>query len=56
MTAKAESIVRTTGYGAHVAWIPFYLNDPENKTENINIKKNFLQKLFKKFKDGSENG
>jgi hypothetical protein len=35
MTAKAESIVRTTGYGAHVAWIPFYLNDPENKTENI---------------------
>ena len=30
--------------------------EEENKTENINIKKNFLQKLFKKFKDGSENG
>ena len=25
----------------------------ENKIENINTKKNFLQKLFKKFKDGS---
>ncbi|MFL2789921.1 MAG: aminoacyl-tRNA hydrolase [Paracoccaceae bacterium] len=30
--------------------------EEENKIENINIKKNFLQKLFKKFKDGSENG
>ena len=34
-TAKAISIIRTRGYGAHVAWIPFYLNDPKNKTENI---------------------
>lgn len=34
-TAVAISIVRTKGYGAHVAWIPFYLNDPKNKTKNI---------------------
>tara|TARA_A100001015_G_C14937014_1_gene690901 strand:- start:113 stop:1201 length:1089 start_codon:yes stop_codon:yes gene_type:complete len=34
-TAKATSIVRAKGYGAHVAWIPFYLNDPKNKTKNI---------------------
>ena len=35
MTARPISIIKTRGYGAHVAWIPFYLNDPNNKTESI---------------------
>ena len=35
MTARPISIIKTRGYGAHVAWIPFYLNDPKNKTESI---------------------
>lgn len=33
--AGKTSIVKTRGYGAHVAWIPFYLNDEKNNTENI---------------------
>jgi hypothetical protein len=34
-TAKAQSIMNTRGFGTHLAWIPFYFRNPQNKSKDI---------------------
>ena len=33
--AKAQSIMNTTGFGTHLAWIPFYFRNSQNKSPEV---------------------